>query len=58
MDVYLPSRKGIYEQTLTIMITGEVLADNPPKDYRMLNSTMILPIKILIPNLGPPTLKR
>lgn len=39
------------------MITGEVPKDNPPVGNNVLITTMVLPLEIIIPNTGPPTLK-
>jgi hypothetical protein len=39
------------------MITAEAYAGNPPNETMKYRSTIILPITIVIPQLGPPTLK-
>ena len=50
------TRKDAFSLLWTILITGTAEANNPPNDDKN-KTTMILPVNIIIPNLGAPTLK-
>lgn len=39
------------------MITGIADIGNPPDETQKYKTTIILPLTIIIPNIGPPTLK-
>lgn len=39
------------------MVTGIAEIGNPPNETEKYRTTIILPLTIIIPNLGPPTLK-
>jgi hypothetical protein len=39
------------------MVTGIAEIRNPPNEIEKYKTTIILPLTIIIPNLGPPTLK-
>ena len=57
VDVYSLSRKKVQDTRWTILITGEVPKDNPPVGDDFLINTMVLPLEIIIPNTGAPTLR-
>jgi hypothetical protein len=57
VEIFTNTRKIVGDTRYTILITGEVPQDNPPIGNNILFSTMVLPLEIIIPNLGPPTLK-
>jgi hypothetical protein len=50
------TRKDAFSLLWTILITGTAEANNPPNADKN-ETTLILPVNIIIPNLGAPTLK-
>jgi hypothetical protein len=57
IEVYTNTRKDAFNINWQIMITGIAEIGNPPDETKKYRTTIILPLTIIIPNIGPPTLK-
>jgi hypothetical protein len=57
IEVYSNTRKDAFSINWQIMITGIAEIGNPPNETYKYRTTIILPLTIIIPNIGPPTLK-